>query len=141
MLYRDGYFISAVMVSQAVNEGIVRFIAEKNNINIQQDNDKGEAKNISALINEYEEKKIISSDCAKASKRIYKSFRNNIHHMNPEVAKRDFKKFAKRNIQDLTKIETEIFGLYSAPNGEFIPKQPKYWEFRNDGKIAAYLRF
>jgi hypothetical protein len=29
-LYCDGYLISAVMVSQAVNEGILRFIAERN---------------------------------------------------------------------------------------------------------------
>src|ERR1044071_5235478 len=29
-LYRDGYFLSAVMVSQAVAEGIWRFVLERN---------------------------------------------------------------------------------------------------------------
>ena len=31
-LYRDGYYISAVMASQAVNEGIVKLVAELNGI-------------------------------------------------------------------------------------------------------------
>src|SRR5260370_35406980 len=31
-LYRDGYFLSAVMVSQAVNEGIWKFVLERNGI-------------------------------------------------------------------------------------------------------------
>ncbi len=31
-LYRDGHFISTVMVTQAINEAILRFIAERNNI-------------------------------------------------------------------------------------------------------------
>jgi hypothetical protein len=59
-LYCDGYLISAVMVSQAVNEGIVRFIAERNNIALQPDHDKGKAKSISDLIDELEQKDIIT---------------------------------------------------------------------------------
>ena len=31
-LYRDGYFIGAVMMSHAINEGIIKFVAERNNI-------------------------------------------------------------------------------------------------------------
>jgi hypothetical protein len=31
-LYKNGYYISTVMVSQAVAEGILRFILERNNL-------------------------------------------------------------------------------------------------------------
>ena len=31
-LYRDGHFIATVMTTQAVNEGILKFVAERNNI-------------------------------------------------------------------------------------------------------------
>jgi hypothetical protein len=60
--------------------------------------------------------------------------------MNPKVAEIDFKEFAKRNLQDLSTIEKEIFDVKVSANGGFIPQQPKYWNFSNDGKMAAYLR-
>ena len=31
-LYSDGHFIATVMTTQAVNEGIIKFVAERNNI-------------------------------------------------------------------------------------------------------------
>jgi hypothetical protein len=87
-LYRDGYFISAVMVSQAVNEGIVKFVAERNGIK--------EKKEHSDLMKEFVKQQIMSSNCAQASKKIWRSFRNDVHHMNPKVAKIPFKEIAKK---------------------------------------------
>lgn len=141
-LYRDGYFISAVMVSQAINEGIIKFIAERNGIDphTRDSEGKSRAKKTCDLINEFKEKDVISTNCAQASERIYNSFRNDVHHMNPKVAEIDFKEFAKRNLQDLSTIEKEIFDVKVSANGGFIPQQPKYWNFSNDGKMAAYLR-
>lgn len=113
-LYRDGYFIGAVMMSQAVNEGIIKFIVEKNdinkykqkslkvimiffakifNINLHKD---VPTKNISELIDELVEKNIISKSCASASKQIWGSFRNDVHHMNPKVATIPFDVLAKK---------------------------------------------
>ncbi len=141
-LYCDGYLISSVMVSQAVNEGIVRFIAERNNIALHPDHDKSKTKNISELIDELEQKNIITNACAEASRSIYGSFRNNVHHMNPEVAEiaTHFRDLAKRNLQDLAKIEKEIFGSKFAPDGSLILQQPKYWNCNKDGKVPVYLR-
>ena len=34
-LYRDGHFIATVMVTQAVNEGIIKFVAERNQIDYE----------------------------------------------------------------------------------------------------------
>jgi hypothetical protein len=138
-LYRDGYFISAVMVSQAVNEGIMRFIAERNGIDLHPNNDKGKTKDISTLIDEFEEKNIISHNCAEASRGIYKSFRNDVHHMNPNVADIPFQQLAKRNLQDLATVEKELFGV-DIKDGKFAPHQPKYWDIGKDGTAPVFLR-
>jgi hypothetical protein len=139
-LYRDGYFISAVMVSQAVNEGIMRFVAEKNGIDLHPNNNKSETKDIYTLIDEFEEKNIISHNGAEASKGIYKSFRNDVHHMNPKVADIPFRQLAKRNLQALATVEKELFGV-DIKDGKFAPHQPKYWDIGKDGRATAFLRF
>ena len=63
-LYRDGYFIGAVMMSHAINEAIIIFIAKRNAISRQKE--KGTTKSIKELIDECEEEAIISKDCAGA---------------------------------------------------------------------------
>jgi hypothetical protein len=130
-LYRDGYFISAVMVSQAVNEGIVKFVAERNDIK--------EKKEHSDLMKEFVQQKIMSSNCAQASKKIWGSFRNDVHHMNPKVAKIPFKKIAKNNLQHLAIIEKEIFGA-NYNDGKLVPHHPQYWDVGRDGTVPVYLR-
>jgi len=129
-LYRDGYFISTVMVSQAVNEGILKFVAERNSI---------DRESHEQLIKELMNGNIISEDCTEASKRIWGSFRNDVHHMNPKIATIPFETLAKRNLQDLSVIEKEIFGV-DVNNGKLIPHQPKYWDVQKDGTVPAFLR-
>ena len=156
-LYHDGHFISVVMVSQAVNEGIIRFIAERNNIEsskqksqhrllkffakmfkiiCQKDND---TKSIAGLIDELKGRNIISISCADASKRIWGSFRNDVHHMNPNVTMISFDALAKRNLQDIAIIEKEIFGA-DFREGALIPHQSKYWDLDKNGTVPVYLR-
>ena len=142
-LYRDSFFMSVVMVSQAVNEGIVRFVAERNSITSYLNGEKSKTKSVPDMIDELEQKKVITNVCAEASRSICRSFRNNVHHMNPEIVENapHFKMLAKRNIQDLAKIEKEIFDANFAPDGSLILGQPKYWDCNEDGNIAGYLRF
>jgi len=136
-LYRDGYFIGTVMMSHAINEGIIKFIAERNSISRQKEN--GDTKTIEVLINEFKERKIISNECAEASIKIWKSFRADIHHMNPTVKGIPFKELALQNIKDLAVIEKEIFG-FDINNGAIVPHQPKYWNINKNGMIEAFLR-
>lgn len=136
-LYRDGYFIAAVMMSHAINEGIIKFIAERNNIERQKKD--GDTKTIKKLIDEFKAKNIISENCADASTKIWKSFRADIHHMNPKVKEIPFQKLARQNLICLSTIEKEIFGHHYS-NGAMILHQPKYWDFNEDGTTSAFLR-
>ena len=136
-LYRDGYFIGAVMMSHAINEGIIKFIAERNGTDRQDKN--SNTRTIEDLINEFEGESIITSDCAIASKKIWGSYRNDIHHMNPAVAKIPFSKLAEENLKRLSIIEKEIFG-HHYKDGAIILHQPKYWDANNDGTVKVWLR-
>jgi hypothetical protein len=138
-LYRDGYFIGAVMMSHAINEGIIKFVAERNGI--QKNKTDGTTKSIEDLINDLRKKKIISTECGDASMSIWRSYRNDIHHMNPTVAKIDFKKLAQKNLKHLSIIEKEIFDYKKTNNGAIIPTNPKYWDIQNDGTASVFLRF
>jgi len=133
-LYVDGYFLSTVMVTQAVVEGIRKFILERNDIRVHK-NMKGPAQ-VRVLVN----KGLISKECARAFTRIYRSFRNDVHHMNPKVAEMSFPELAKRNIEDLAFIEREIFA-FEVDDGRIRPLSPQCWEPPdNDGRIQVYLR-
>jgi hypothetical protein len=88
-LYTDGYFLSTVMVTQAVAEGLRKFILERNGIKFD-DGMNGEQ--IDKLL---VESKVVSDQCKEALDRIYRSFRNDVHHMNPKVGTIDFPKLAK----------------------------------------------
>ena len=136
-LYRDGYFIGTVMLTHAINEGIIKLLVRKNNINIQKSPDN--KKKLEELLEELLDKKLISSDCATALKAIWASFRADIHHMNPTISNIDFTALAKQNIKYLSTIEKEIFGIQII-DGKLIPDNPKYWDVNPDGTVNVYLR-
>ena len=136
-LYRDGYFIGAVMMSHAINEGIIKFIAERNNI--ERCKTDGNTKTIADLIEEFHEKGVFSNTCAVASLAIWKSFRADIHHMNPKVAELEFQKLAQQNLKHLSVIEREIFD-FKIDNGTIVPSHPKYWDIKSDGTATVFLR-
>lgn len=130
-LYRDGYLLSAVMVSQAVTEGIWRFVLERNQVEADRDRP--------ALAATLVERGILSAECAEAFGRIWRSFRNDVHHMNPSVSRVRFRELAKRNLLDLATIESEIFAV-SFANGKSVPLQPRYWDLQPGGTTSAFLR-
>jgi len=130
-LYRDGYFLSALMVSQAVAEGIFRFVLERKSLQAS-----SERLQMAQLL---VSQKILSPECAKAFGQIWGGFRNDVHHMNPKVAHIPFADPAKRNLHDLSTIEQEVFA-YRVENGRLLPVQPKYWDPNPDGTIPVFLR-
>lgn len=131
-LYTHGFFIATVMTTQAVNEGIFRFVAERNNI-------KHNNMPHSALLQTLKDGGTITQDCFDASEQIRGSYRNDVHHMNPPVAEIDFPELAKKNIHNLAVIECEIWAT-NFDNGKVITIQPKYWDINPDGTITVALR-
>ena len=133
-LYRDGYFISCVSMTQAVAEAIVRFVSDRNGIKRREKESK------LAMIARMGEEGVVSEEYVQAYGRIYGSERNHFHHMNPEVAGLDVEQMARANITDLALIEREIFG-HSLREGMIVPHQRKYWDIQDDGGVVVYGRF
>ncbi|MBW2741631.1 MAG: hypothetical protein JRE64_22940 [Deltaproteobacteria bacterium] len=125
------------MMSHAINEGIIKFVAERNDTGRHKSD--GTTKTIDEVIDELGEKGIISDSCADNSKGIWRSFRADIHHMNPTVAKIDFRKLAQQNLKRLSTIEKEIFG-YKNNKETIVLNQPKYWDIKSDGTTTVFLR-
>ena len=141
-LYRDGYLISAVMVSQAVAEGIWRFVLERNQIQPKKLKvGGGKKKNRPTIAAVLVGRKIISTECANAFVRIWRSFRNDVHHMNPKISTVNFPEVAKQNMDDLAAIERELFAVTSGEDaGKIVLVQPRYWDLREDGTTSVFLR-
>lgn len=131
-LYRDGHYIATVMTTQAVNEGIIKFVSKRNNIQF-------ENMNLSDLLQTLKSDGIFSQKCFEASDQLRKSYRNDVHHMNPIVAQINFSELAQKNIQNLTVVEREIWAT-NFNDGKIVPIQPKYWDINLDGTVPIYLR-
>jgi hypothetical protein len=131
-LYRDGYFMGTAMATQALNEGLIRFIADRNSIPPNQD--------LYVLVDLFVANNIVSAACSEAMRRVLRSFRNDFHHLNPSISKVPVQEIAKRNIEDIGAIEKEIFE-HTYENGTLSPKQEKYWDVRPDGTMLVSLRF
>ena len=141
-LYQDGYLIGAVMVSQAVAEGIWRFVLERNQIQPKKLKvGGGKNKNLPTIAAVLVGRKIISTECADAFVRIWRSFRNDVHHMNPKISTVNFPEVAKQNMDDLAAIERELFAVTSGEDaGKIVLVQPRYWDIREDGTTSGFLR-
>ncbi len=138
-LYRDGYFIAAVMMSHAINEAIIEFVVSRNPQIVPQD-ERGETKSLESLVIELREKNIISAGCAEASMKIWGSFRADIHHLRPRVAEIDFKNVARENLKRLAAIEKKIFGVDTLDDGKIKLHNPQYWDLNKDGTVNAFIR-
>ena len=123
-------------MSHAINEGIINFVADRNDASKHDD---GQTLNPEEVINLLCNKEYISTACANASIAICKCYRNDIHHMNRKIATFDFHGLAERNKELLSVIENEIFG-HTIKDGIIVPHHPKYWDFNGDGTSPVYLR-
>lgn len=136
-LYRDGYFMAAVMMSHAINEAIIRFIVERNHIG--QVAEDGKTKSKEVLIKEIEDNKTVSQQCVNALRRIYQSHRNDVHHFNPPVASINFESLARENLLRLAVIEKEIFEA-DVIDGKMSLHNSQYWDMNKDGTVNAFIR-
>ena len=130
-LYQEGYYFATAIVTQALNEGLIRFIEERNGIT----DGKERREAVEHLINS----EIVSLKAGDASKRILKGFRNDFHHLNPSILKVPIKDIARRNIKDIFLIENEIFECKITKN-KLYPKQHKYWDIKPNGATEILFK-
>ena len=136
-LYRDGYFIAAVMMSHAINEAIINYVVERNTL--IRTKSTGDTMAIMKMIGKLEKERIITSECAEASRKICGSYRNDVHHMNPTVANIDFCSLARDNLKRLAMVEKEIFKV-DIIDGKMKPHKPIYWDLKENGTVEVFLR-
>lgn len=134
-LFRDGYFIATVMMTQAVNEGILKFVADRNGLSYSKTKDLVNLKTSPLL-------KILPYDCVEASRKIFNSRRDDFHHMNPPVSEQDIEKLANENIRRLALVEHEVFAVSVAKGqpGQLVLKYASHWNVSKDGLTEVVLR-
>ena len=132
-LYRDGYFLACIALSQAVAEALVRFICDRNQFGASISNDFEE--NVKKL-----HKRRIRPDCSTMLMGIWEG-RHDYHHLNPNITadRTKLQETARSKIVYLHKLESEFFA-FTIVNGAIKPKYPKYWDITN-GLANAFLRF
>lgn len=130
--FEEGLYISCIMASQAVAEGILKFLVERNS-----DIDNS-LKGDDAIVT-LESKEHLTKECRLAFKLVRESFRNDYHHMNPKVGDLPHKELAYKVITSLASIEKEIFAV-TFSNGKLIPTVPRYWDSKKEGTVECFLR-
>lgn len=131
--YEEGLYISCIMASQAVAEGILKFLVERNP-DIEKSYKGDEA--IAALeLNGH-----ITKECRLSFNLIRKSFRNDYHHMNPKVGDLPHIELAYKVVSSLANIEKEVFAV-SFKDGVLTPAISRYWDSKKEGAVECYLRF
>lgn len=118
-------FMACVLSTHPLNEAIIKFVAKRNQIK--------QTESIPKLLEQLVSKNAISDACAVSSEAIYKSYRNDLHHLNPSVSKikGDWDDFARRNFRNIATIEHNIFGYRKKGDTLFL-NYPQYWDYGYD---------
>ena len=132
--YLSGYFVACTMMTHSINEGILKFVVKRNNIKQDCNED------LLTTIDKLKGKNLLADEAAEASKAIYGSYRNAIHHMREDITKiPDWHEQAKKNLRNLARVESCVFG-YDLDNGAVRPHYPQHWDIGKDNLAQAWLR-
>ena len=133
--YRAGYFIACTMMTQSINEGIINFVAERNSIKAKRGG------NLLLTIDKFVKHGLFTNEAAQASKVICeRDERNDIHHMKPEISQiEDWHELAKRNLRNLAKVETCVFGN-ELVDGAICPRFPQHWDSAGEDMVQIHMR-
>jgi hypothetical protein len=133
-LFRDGYFLSCIMVCQAVSEGLGKLVMERNQVCREQ------KETVQNVLNKLQLGGEISQAFVERYSRIYGRFRNDFHHMNPRVAGLPYEALARGCVDALVAMEAEVFAQVVVDGGRLEPLHPKYWDIKSDGSTMVYVR-
>ena len=132
--YRSGFFVACTMMTQSINEGIVKFVAKRNSIKI------GSKEHLTRAIDKLKRRNLLTHESAMASKAIWRSYRNAIHHMREDITKiQDWHELAKQNLRSLAKVESCVFG-FELVEGAMRLHFPQHWDNVDENLVQTWLR-
>ena len=125
--YYSGYFIACTMMAQSFNEGIINFVARRNNLEL------GKRPKVTTTIDKLRKHATVPHGVIQAAEAISNSpsasSRNDIRHMNEGISNvEDWHKQANKNLRGLTIVESYVFG-YDIEGTDFLPHFEKYWDY------------
>lgn len=131
ILFRDGHFYGCIALSQAVAEGIVRFLCQKNSWNPK--------KHFKDNIAKLETRKFITNDLKEKFLKLWER-RDDYHHLNSTIEKdrQKLESLAYKKVSLLKEIESEVF-KFSVVDGKLVPKNMKYWDLQPNGTVPVFL--
>jgi hypothetical protein len=139
-LFVAGCFYGCITLAQSVAEGLARFIAEKNSLQVVED-----YRHQINLLQRNRSAPTISNQAYEAFRQIFgrpREDRNDFHQLNATVEQdnRVLESRALQCIESLYRIESEVFAIKHGVEGTIIPVHPQYWPI--DGRdMAVFLRF
>ena len=132
-LYLDGHFYGCISLSQAVAEGLSKFVCRVHSVRKTKDPEK--------RVRRLAKKGLISAEARAAFLTIWGNDRNTFHHLNEDITddSAELGGRAKECVDALYVIESEIFAFELA-EGAIRPLKPEYWPTTEPGRLAVYLR-
>ena len=84
---------------------------------------------------------LLTCDAANASKAIYRSYRDAIHHMREDIIKiQDWHELAKKNLRNLARVESCVFG-FDLEEGAMRLHFPRHWDPVDEDTVQIWMRF
>ena len=134
-LYVDGHFYGTICLTQAVAEGISKFLTIRNG-----HRDSGHQNSRNAML---KKRGVISVEAYRAFKAIEGGDRNDYHHLNAKI-ETDREKLAARAlecIRGLFEIQIEVFAFSVGEGGTMVVANPKYWPSVDQNYISTHIDF
>ena len=134
-LYVDGHFYGAICLTQAVAEGISRFLTIRNG-----HRDTGNHNSRIALL---KKRGVISTEAYRAFKVIEGGDRNDYHHLNANI-EIDLEKLELRAgecVRSLFAIQLEVFAFSVGEGGTMVVANPQYWPRVDKTFISTHIDF
>jgi hypothetical protein len=131
--FRDGYFYGCIALTQAVAEALARFMCRKKRWRPAEHFEE----NVQVLFT----RRAISETVKEQFLQIW-SDRDAYHHLNPgvETDREKLEALAFDKVRLLNEIEKEVFAFQPTKDGVAL-KHPEYWDTRDEGPPATFLRY
>lgn len=134
-LYVDGHFYGAICLTQAVAEGISKFLTIRNG-----HRDSGHQNSRNTML---KKRGVISLEAYRAFKAIEGGDRNDYHHLNANI-ETDLEKLEERAgecVRALFEIQIEVFAFSVGEGGTMVVVNPHYWPRVDEKYISTSIDF